>query len=64
VRRSFGPLHLGTLAAGEVRDLSKVERGALLTLSRAARDSASTPSATTDSRETDSRADPTNGAPS
>ncbi|WP_179872040.1 pseudouridine synthase [Microcella indica] len=37
VRRSFGPLHLGTLAAGEVRDLTKVERGALLTLSRAAR---------------------------
>ena len=37
VRRSFGPLHLGTLAAGDVRDLTKVERGALLTLSRAAR---------------------------
>ncbi|MCU1438140.1 MAG: transporter [Naasia sp.] len=35
VRRAFGPLHLGTLATGEVRDLSKVELGRLLTLSRA-----------------------------
>ncbi len=36
VRRSFGPLHLGTLALGEMRDLSKLERGQLLTLAREA----------------------------
>lgn len=35
VRRQFGPLHLGTLPAGRARELTKVERGALLTLSRA-----------------------------
>jgi pseudouridine synthase len=34
VRRQFGPLHLGTLKSGDVRDLSKAELGALLTLSR------------------------------
>lgn len=34
VRRQFGPLHLGTLAAGELRDLTKAELGALLTISR------------------------------
>src|SRR5690606_16471290 len=34
VRRQFGPLHLGTLAAGEIRDLSKAELGELLTISR------------------------------
>ena len=34
VRRQFGPLHLGTLPAGKARELSKIERGALLTLSR------------------------------
>lgn len=34
VRRQFGPLHLGTLPAGELRDLTKVELGALLTLAR------------------------------
>jgi 23S rRNA pseudouridine2605 synthase len=34
VRRQFGPLHLGTLAQGEIRDLSKIELGALLTISR------------------------------
>jgi pseudouridine synthase len=38
VRRQFGPLHLGPLKLGEVRELTKVERGALLTLARAARD--------------------------
>lgn len=32
VRRQFGPLHLGTLRVGEVRELTKVERGKLLTL--------------------------------
>ncbi|MEY4102538.1 MAG: hypothetical protein RIR88_672 [Actinomycetota bacterium] len=34
VRRSFGPLHLGTLPVGAVRELTKVERGEVLTLSR------------------------------
>ena len=36
VRRQFGPLHLGTLPAGRARELTKVERGALLTLVRRA----------------------------
>ena len=36
VRRAFGPLHLGTLASGAMRDLSKLERGLLLTLAREA----------------------------
>lgn len=36
VRRQFGPLHLGTLAPGEVRDLTKVELGQLLTIAREA----------------------------
>lgn len=30
VRRQFGPLHLGTLRSGEMRELSAPERGALL----------------------------------
>lgn len=34
VRRQFGPLHLGTLPVGRTRELTKVELGALLTLSR------------------------------
>lgn len=34
VRRQFGPLHLGTLHIGQVRDLTKVELGQILTLSR------------------------------
>ncbi len=35
VRRQFGPLHLGTLpAGGKSRELTKIELGALLTLSR------------------------------
>ncbi|PRB65681.1 pseudouridine synthase [Microbacterium sp. MYb45] len=34
VRRQFGPLHLGTLTAGKTRELTKIELGALLTLSR------------------------------
>lgn len=34
VRRQFGPLHLGTLGIGRARDLTKVELGQLLTLSR------------------------------
>lgn len=36
VRRQFGPLHLGTLAPGELRDLTKVELGQLLTIAREA----------------------------
>lgn len=36
VRRQFGPLHLGTLAVGRARDLTKVELGQLLTISRSA----------------------------
>jgi pseudouridine synthase len=34
VRRSFGPLHLGTLKVGHVRSLNKAELGAILTISR------------------------------
>lgn len=34
VRRQFGPLHLGSLAVGRARDLTKVELGQLLTISR------------------------------
>ena len=37
VRRQFGPLHLGTLQIGEIRDLTKAEVGQLLTISRTAR---------------------------
>jgi 23S rRNA pseudouridine2605 synthase/16S rRNA pseudouridine516 synthase len=36
VRRQFGPLHLGTLPAGRARELTTVERGALLTVARQA----------------------------
>ena len=39
VRRQFGPLHLGTLAPGELRDLTKVELGQLLTIVRDAAES-------------------------
>lgn len=38
VRRQFGPLHLGTLPAGQSRELTTVERGALLTVVRRAED--------------------------
>ena len=34
VRRQFGPLHLGTLKFGAMRDMTKDELGALLTISR------------------------------
>jgi pseudouridine synthase len=34
VRRQFGPLHLGTLKIGAMRDLTKEELGKLLTISR------------------------------
>jgi 23S rRNA pseudouridine2605 synthase/16S rRNA pseudouridine516 synthase len=40
VRRQFGPLHLGTLPVGKARELTKVERGALLTLARGATEEA------------------------
>ena len=36
VRRQFGPLHLGSLGVGQIRDLTKVELGQILTLSRTA----------------------------
>jgi pseudouridine synthase len=39
VRRQFGPLHLGSLGIGQIRDLTKVELGQLLTLSRSSDDS-------------------------
>jgi len=34
VRRSFGPLHLGSMRLGETRELSRAERGALLSAAR------------------------------
>jgi 23S rRNA pseudouridine2605 synthase len=34
VRRQFGPLHLGALKVGHIRDLTKVEVGQLLTIAR------------------------------
>lgn len=34
VRRQFGPVNLGTLRSGQTRDLTKVELGELLTISR------------------------------
>lgn len=37
VRRSFGPLHLGTLRSGQLRELTTMERGAILTLARGAK---------------------------
>ena len=41
VRRQFGPLHLGSLPLGRSRDLTKVELGQLLTLSRSGDEAAS-----------------------
>ncbi|KAA9110967.1 pseudouridine synthase [Microbacterium rhizomatis] len=43
VRRQFGPLHLGSLPVGQARELTKVERGALLTLARRAADDSPPP---------------------
>lgn len=44
VRRSFGPLHLGTLGVGQLRDLTKEERGEVLTIARSAKpDAGATP---------------------
>ena len=40
VRRSFGPLHLGTLAVGRMRPLTSAELGQVLTLSRSGSGSA------------------------
>jgi 23S rRNA pseudouridine2605 synthase/16S rRNA pseudouridine516 synthase len=37
VRRQFGPLHLGNLKPGELRDLTKEELGELLTIARNAK---------------------------
>ena len=34
VRRQFGPLHLGTLGLGQMRELTKLEVGQLLGLAR------------------------------
>jgi 23S rRNA pseudouridine2605 synthase/16S rRNA pseudouridine516 synthase len=34
VRRSFGPINLGTLPAGKMRDLTGVELGQILTIAR------------------------------
>ena len=44
VRRQFGPLHLGTLPVGRTRDLTKVELGQLLTISRNAPEHSEEPS--------------------
>ena len=51
VRRQFGPLHLGTLSAGGTRELTKVERGALLTLSRHEASAPQNASSTTDQKD-------------
>ena len=51
VRRQFGPLNLGTLRAGAMRDLTKVELGELLTVSRAARPAPGSIAAGSDSAE-------------
>ncbi len=42
VRRQFGPIHLGSLALGAFRPVTKVELGQLMTLARAARPSSET----------------------
>jgi 23S rRNA pseudouridine2605 synthase/16S rRNA pseudouridine516 synthase len=42
VRRQFGPLHLGTLPAGKMRELTREELGELLTISRDATGAART----------------------
>jgi len=60
VRRQFGPLHLGTLPAGRARELTKVERGALLTLARRA----TSPSSAEDDPENRGGDTPQSDAPS
>jgi 23S rRNA pseudouridine2605 synthase/16S rRNA pseudouridine516 synthase len=39
VRRQFGPLHLGSLPIGHMRELTKVELGQLLTIARSSAES-------------------------
>ncbi|MBG6240232.1 23S rRNA pseudouridine2605 synthase/16S rRNA pseudouridine516 synthase [Mycetocola sp. CAN_C7] len=48
VRRQFGPVNLGTLRAGHTRDLTKVELGELLTISRHTQQELDTESAEND----------------
>lgn len=62
VRRQFGPLHLGSLAAGRMRELTRAEVGALLALARdagadsgAADDADGRPTAGTPKRKQDRR---------
>ncbi len=52
VRRQFGPIHLGSLAAGRSRDATSVELGALLKLVRNAEDRAAAPGRGAAERET------------
>jgi 23S rRNA pseudouridine2605 synthase/16S rRNA pseudouridine516 synthase len=56
VRRQFGPLHLGTLQIGEIRDLTKAEVGQLLTISRTAKATTGTDAAA-DASDTDDPAE-------
>lgn len=60
VRRQFGPLHLGTLASGQTRELTDAERGALLTIARQHEQAGPAP-ASEAAGETDTAA-PTRGA--
>ena len=57
VRRQFGPLHLGTLGSGQLRDLTKEELGQLLTIARDAAeeqtDGEQTDGVQTDGEQTD-----------
>ncbi|MFJ4294481.1 pseudouridine synthase [Curtobacterium sp. NPDC089689] len=50
VRRSFGPLHLGSLPIGKTRELSTVELGKLLAI---ARDASGSPQGDADEESTD-----------
>jgi 16S rRNA U516 pseudouridylate synthase RsuA-like enzyme len=43
VRKQFGPIHLGTLKSGHVRNLSKIELGALLKAAEGKQDRAPRP---------------------
>jgi 23S rRNA pseudouridine2605 synthase/16S rRNA pseudouridine516 synthase len=51
VRRQFGPLHLGSLPAGQIRELTKAELGQLLTLSRSATSGSATSAGSSDEGE-------------
>lgn len=59
VRRQFGPLHLGTLGIGRVRDLTKVELGQLLTIVRAGASESGEAAAEPDSESDTHPEDPT-----